>query len=75
MNLNYDEVSVYFGVILLATGASMWILQYTHQVFINWGWSIFYGSVFVILGYLLFYSDVRVYIGDRTVTEEFISNN
>lgn len=75
MGLNYDEVSVYLGVLLMLMGASLWVLQYTNSIFNGWGWSILYGSVFIVVGHLLLYSDVRVYIGNKSPTEELLTGD
>lgn len=71
----YSEVSVPIGGLLVTIGLGIWVGNYYLEMFTSWGWAILLGSVFVVIGYLFFYSDWRVYVGERTVTEEFLRSD
>lgn len=71
----YTEFSVYVGVFLTTLGVGIWIGQYYLQMFTSWGWALLFGLIFFLIGYLFFYSDFRAYVGEKSVTEEFITSD
>lgn len=65
------ETSVGFGVVTLAIGLALWLLQFSVGVFASWGWTLLVGSAWMILGLLLLFPDVRLYTGARPPAEAY----